>query len=316
MGKTVAMFPGQGSQFVGMAHDLFDADERVRERYDQAKKILGFDIAEISFTGPQELLVQTMYTQPAIFMHSCMLYDIAVRRGFAPDFCAGHSLGEYTALYAAGVLSFEDALLAVGKRAEFMQEACEREPGTMAAVLNLSFDVVQEVCNLVDGVVEPANHNSRDQIVISGDEEAIEEAAVRLKKRGARRIIPLSVGGAFHSPLMEPAPEQLAEVLDTLEFRPAAIPVVPNVTAVAVSDPQELKDLLIQQITAPVLWYPTLQWLAENGVDRFVEVGPKQVLAGLARKSVKDGEVFNIEDSESIDAFQALSRDAIADKSV
>jgi [acyl-carrier-protein] S-malonyltransferase len=294
------MFPGQGSQYVGMAQNLFDADAQVRQRYEQANAILGFDIAEISFAGPQETLVQTKYTQPAIFLHSCVLYDLAHQRGFTPDFCAGHSLGEYTALYAAGVLSFEDALLAVGKRAEFMQDACERNPGTMAAVLNLSFDVVQEVCNLVDGVVEPANHNSRDQIAISGEIEAIEDAAVRLKKRGARRIIPLSVGGAFHSPLMDPAPQQLAEVLDSLDFRPAAIPVVPNVTAVAESDPQQLKALLVRQITAPVLWYPTLQWLAGNGVDCFVEIGPKNVLAGLARKSFKEVMVLNVEDSESL----------------
>jgi len=308
MGKTVAIFPGQGSQFVGMAHDLFDADERVRERYEQAKKILGFDIAEVSFSGPQELLVQTKYTQPAIFMHSCMLYDSAAQRGFAPDFCAGHSLGEYTALYAAGVLSFEDALLAVGKRAEFMQQACERNPGTMAAVLNLEFDKVQEICNQIDGVIEPANHNSPEQIAISGDKAAIKQAMVVLKENGARRVLPLSVGGAFHSPLMEPAPKQLAEVLDTLEFRPAAVPVVPNVTAVANSNPQEFKELLIRQITAPVLWYPTLQWLANNGVDRFVEIGPKKVLAGLVRKSIKDVEIFNMENLESIDALPAPSR--------
>jgi len=300
MGKTAATFPGQGSQYVGMARDIYDAEKQVRERYREANDILGFDLAEISFSGPENVLIQTRYTQPAIFVHSCTVYDLAAEKGFTPDYCAGHSLGEYTALYAAGVLTFEDALYAVGKRAEYMQQACDRNPGTMAAVLNLDYETVLGVCNSISGVVGPANHNSPEQVAISGEKSAIEQAGVLLKERGARRVLPLSVGGAFHSPLMEPTPKQLDEVLGTITFKPARIPVVSNVTARPSSDPAELKGLLVRQITAPVLWYPTLQWLAEAGVDHFVELGPKRVLSGLAGKSVKGVNIVSMETLESI----------------
>ncbi len=307
MGKTAAMFPGQGSQYIGMAKDLHDAHEWVRKRYAQANEILGFDIATVSFFGPPELLVQTRYTQPAIFIHSCIVYDLAAEKGFAPDFCVGHSLGEYSALYAAGVLNFADALLAVGKRAEFMQEACDRNPGTMAAVIRVDYSIVQEVCRAVNGIVEPANHNSPEQIAISGEKAAIDKAMTLLKEKGARRVLPLKVGGAFHSPLMEPAPEQLSVVLETIKFQPARVPVVPNVTAQPSSDPLELKKLLIRQITSPVLWYPTLQKLAAVGVDRFVELGPKTVLGGLVKKSILDVEILSMDGLESIGAVFAVT---------
>lgn len=307
MGKTAAMFPGQGSQYVGMAKDLYDAHDGVQKRYAEANEILGIDIAAVSFSGPPELLVQTKYTQPAIFIHSCIVYDLAAEHGFAPDFCAGHSLGEYSALYAAGVLSFADALRAVGKRAVFMQQACDRNPGTMAAVVRLDYAIVEQVCRTVKGVVGPANHNSPEQIAISGEKGAVEEASILLKENGARRVLPLTVGGAFHSPLMEPVPEQLAAVLETIEFKPARVPVVPNVTAQPSTEPAELKELLIKQITAPVLWYPTLQWLAEAGVDRFVELGPKTVLGGLVKKSITDAEILGMDTLESIGAALAVT---------
>ncbi|MFC1475711.1 ACP S-malonyltransferase [Candidatus Zixiibacteriota bacterium] len=307
MGKTALMFPGQGSQYVGMAQDLHEAYKWVQKRYATANKILGFDLATVSFTGPPELLVQTKYTQPAIFIHSCTVYDLAAEKGLTPDFCAGHSLGEYSALYAAGVLDFEDALLAVGKRAEFMQQACEQNPGTMAAVFRLDYDIVKEICRAVKGIVEPANHNSPEQIAISGEKAAVEQASALLLENGARRVLPLKVGGAFHSPLMESVPEQLAAVLDTIEFQPAQVPVVPNVTAQPSSDPQELKELLIKQITAPVLWYPTLQTLAEAGVDRFAELGPKTVLGGLVKKSIADVEILGLDSLESIGATLAVA---------
>ncbi len=300
MGKIVAMFPGQGSQYVGMAKGLYEADDTVRRRYREANEILGFDIASASFDGPAELLTETKYTQPAIFIHSAIIYDRAAEAGFSPDYYAGHSLGEYTALYAAGVLNFADALTAVGKRAEFMQAACTANPGTMAAVLNLDFDVVREVCAGVDGVVEPANHNSPSQIAISGANDAVATASRILKEKGARRVLPLPVGGAFHSPLMEPAPQQLSEVLDGLTFAAPRVPIVPNVTAEASADPARLKELLVRQITAPVLWYPSLTWLSEHGVDTYVELGPKQVLAGLAKKSITDGKIIGMETDEQI----------------
>jgi len=309
MGKTAAMFPGQGSQYVGMACDAYDAFAWVRERYAAAQTILGYDISAVSFSGPAETLQQTRYTQPAIFIHSSIVYDLASHRGFTPDFCAGHSLGEYSALYAAGVLSFEDALLAVGKRAEFMQEACARNPGTMTAVVRLDYAVVREVCRAAGGIVVPANYNSPEQIAISGEQAAVDRASALLKEKGARRVLPLAVGGAFHSPLMEPAPQHLAAVLDGLEFKTPRMPVVPNVTAEGCLDPHTLKKLLIEQITAPVLWYPTLLWLAKAGVDQFVELGPKTVLGGLAGKSLEHVEITGMDTLESIDAALAAATD-------
>ncbi len=310
MGKTVAMFPGQGSQYVGMARDLGEGDPpRVHRLYKTANDILGFDIAGLSLSGPEEVLLQTKYTQPAIFIHSCAVYDLAAEEGFIPDYCAGHSVGEYAALYAAGVLTFKDGLRAVGKRAEFMQSACDNKPGTMAAVLGLDYKTVREVCNAVEGIVVPANHNSPEQTAISGERSAVEQAASLLKEKGARRVLPLPVGGAFHSPLMEPAAEQLAKVLNSVAFKPARVPVIPNVTARPSSDPAELKDLLVRQITAPVLWYPSLQWLTQNGVDHFVELGPKKVLRGLAKKSVKGANIIGMENLTSIAAALAAVSD-------
>ncbi len=312
MGRIAAVFPGQGSQYVGMAKDFHDTHDWVRERYQQAKEILGIDIAEASFSGPNETLVQTRYTQPAIFIHSTIVYDEAVRQGLQPDFVAGHSLGEYSALYAAGVLSFTDALTAVGKRAEYMQQACEANPGTMAAVIRLDYDTVRDVCEIIPGIVQPANHNSPEQIAISGELDAIETASAELKSRGARRVMPLPVGGAFHSPLMKPAPEQLQAVLDALTFNKPRIPVVPNVTATVCSDPKMLKDLLVRQITAPVLWYPSVQALADAGVDMFIELGPKNVLSGLIKKSIEKVTIESFDTQESLTELPKVLEHSVA----
>ncbi len=312
MGKSAAVFPGQGSQYVGMARDFHDSLQWVRERYAQAHEILGINIAEASFSGPEETLVQTHFTQPAIFIHSTIVHDEAVRRGFAPDFVAGHSLGEFSALYAAGVLSFEDALTAVGKRAEFMQQACEANPGTMAAVIGLDFSTVREVCTAAPGVVQPANHNSPTQIVISGEIEAIQSASAELKSRGARRVLPLPVGGAFHSPLMNPEPDHFQRVLDTLSFNDPQVPVVPNVSAEICAEPATLKELLVEQITSPVLWYPSLQVLAEAGVDTFLELGPRNVLSGLIRKSLKGVTSESFGTLESLETLPAVLQQTVS----
>jgi len=289
--RTALLFPGQASQYVGMGADLCEGFPAAREMYTIAGEVLGYDLAALSFGGPAERLVQTIHTQPAIFVHSCVMFRLAAERGLGFDFAAGHSLGEYSALVAAGVLSFADGLVAVKKRAQFMQEACDANPGTMAAVLGLGLDEVQDVCTRASRhgeVVVVANYNAEKQIAISGSIAGIEVASALARDKGAKRVIPLAVGGAFHSPLMHPSPERLKPVLDTLAFHPARHPVVLNVTAEPVTDPETIKSRLIDQLIRPVLWYPALQRLRREQVVRLVEVGPKKVLLGLA-KSVLDG---------------------------
>lgn len=284
---TAYIFPGQGAQFTGMGKDLYDNSEIAKKRFQQANEILGFDITKIMFEGTADELKETKVTQPAIFLHSVILAEV-LGDTFKPDMVAGHSLGEFSALVANRCLKFEDALLLVSKRALAMQKACEMQPSTMAAVLGLEDHIVEEVCAEVDGVVVAANYNCPGQLVISGEVKAVEEACERLKERGARRALLLPVGGAFHSPLMEPAREELAKAIENTPFATPICPVYQNVTTTAVNDPEEIKKNLISQLTAPVKWTQSVQNMVSDGATKFIEVGPGNVLQGLVKKIHKD----------------------------
>ncbi len=276
------VFPGQGAQFVGMGKDLYDNSPIAKEMFEKANEILGFRITDIMFEGTDEELKQTKVTQPAIFLHSTILAKTI--DGFKPDMVAGHSLGEFSALVANGALTFEDGLRLVAQRANAMQKACEMTPSTMAAVLGLENEVVEEVCESIDGVVVPANYNTIGQLVISGAVPAVEEAVEKLKEKGARRAMLLNVGGAFHSPMMEPAREELASAIENTVFSTPTCPVYQNVTATAVTDPEEIKKNLVAQLTAPVRWTQTVQAMLADNAAEFVEVGPGKVLQGLIKK--------------------------------
>lgn len=276
------MFPGQGSQYPGMAKDLYENNAQAREMLERANEILGFRITDIMFEGTAEDLKQTKVTQPAIFLHSVVLAKCAP--DFAPDMVAGHSLGEFSALVAAGAMDFEDGLRLVSIRAQAMQKACEAVPGTMAAVLALPAETVEEICASCEGVVVAANYNCDGQIVISGEKEAVEAACVRMKEAGAKRALPLPVGGAFHSPLMEPARAELAEGIEKAAFRTPVCPVYQNVTALASSDPAEIKANLLAQLTSPVRWTQSVRNMIADGADHFIELGPGKVLQGLVAK--------------------------------
>jgi [acyl-carrier-protein] S-malonyltransferase len=277
------IFPGQGAQFTGMGQDLYQSSEEARHLFKKANDILGFDIAKIMFEGSAEDLKQTKVTQPAIFLHSVILSKV-LGDSFKPDMVAGHSLGEFSALVANGTLEFEDSLKLVHKRALSMQAACEKNPSSMAAILGLEDEVVEEVCQSVDGVVVPANYNSPGQLVISGASEAVERACELLIEKGAKRALMLPVGGAFHSPLMLPAREELAKAIESTTFHKPSCPVYQNVTANAVSDPEAIKTNLIEQLTAPVKWTQTMKQMLADGATDFTEVGPGKVLQGLLRK--------------------------------
>ena len=277
------VFPGQGAQFSGMGKDLYDNSELARELFAKANEVLGFDITKIMFEGTDEELKQTKVTQPAIFLHSTIL-AACLGEAFQPDMVAGHSLGELSALVANGTLKFEDGLNLVYKRALAMQKACEAEPSTMAAILGLEDDVVENVCASIDGVVVAANYNCPGQLVISGAVPAVEEACAKLTEAGAKRALVLPVGGAFHSPLMEPAREELAAAIEATEFRTPTCPVYQNATASAVSSPEEIKKNLVVQLTAPVKWTQTMQQMIADGATEVIEVGPGKVLQGLFKK--------------------------------
>lgn len=277
------IFPGQGAQFSGMGRDLYEGHEESQEYFEKANGILGFSITDIMFEGSAEDLKQTRVTQPAIFLHSVILSKVLGDR-FMPDMVAGHSLGEFSALVAAGALSFEDGLRLVSKRASAMQKACEMQDSTMAAVLGLEDAVVEEICEKVPGVVVPANYNCPGQLVISGTVEAVNTACERLKEAGARRALVLPVGGAFHSPLMEPAREELATAIEATAFEAPSCPIYQNVTAAAVTDTEAIKANLIAQLTAPVKWTQSVRQMVADGAVSFVEVGPGKVLQGLVRK--------------------------------
>ena len=278
------VFPGQGAQFVGMGKDLYENNPVAKEMFDKANEILGFNITDLMFNGTDEDLRQTKVTQPAIFLHSVILAK-TMGDDFNPDMVAGHSLGEFSALVAAGALSFEDGLRLVSARAQAMQKACEKTPSTMAAVLALPDAKVEELCaSVTEGVVVPANYNCPGQIVISGSIEGVDAACAKMLEAGAKRALKLNVGGAFHSPLMEPARAELADAIAHTDFHAPKCPVYQNVNAEPQTDPETIKKNLIAQLTAPVRWTQTIQNMIAAGADTFVEVGPGAVLQGLVKK--------------------------------
>ena len=285
--KKAYVFPGQGSQFPGMAKDLYTSNETARIMMEKANEILGFRITDIMFEGTADDLTQTKVTQPAIFLHSVVLATCLP--DFKPDMVAGHSLGEFSALVAAGALDFEEGLRLVSIRARAMQKACETNPGTMAAVLMLPAEKIEEICSSCKGTVVAANYNCEGQIVISGEKEAVDEACAKMKEAGAKRALPLRVGGAFHSPLMEPARAELAEGIEMAVFRTPSCPVYQNVTAEPSTDPGVMKANLLAQLTSPVLWTQSIRNMASDGASHFIEIGPGKVLQGLISKILPDG---------------------------
>ena len=286
--KKAYIFPGQGSQFPGMGQDLYAQYPEARRLFEEANEILGFPLTEVMFAGTETDLKETKVTQPAIFLHS--VAQASVLADFKPDMVAGHSLGEFSALVANKVLSFADALSLVSKRALAMQAACEREPSTMAAVLGLEDDKVVEICAGIAEVVVPANYNCPGQLVISGSTKGIEIACEQLKAAGAKRALVLPVGGAFHSPLMQPAEEELAKAIHATSFRKGICPVYQNVDARPYTDPEQIKENLIRQLTSPVRWTQTIQHMIQDGASQFIECGPGKVLQGLVKKINKEVE--------------------------
>ncbi len=277
------VFPGQGAQFVGMGKDLYENSAEAKELFEKANEILGFRITDLMFDGTDADLKQTKVTQPAIFLHSVLMAR-ALGVKFQPAMVAGHSLGEFSALVAAGAMNFEDGLKLVSQRALAMQKACEIEPSTMAAIVGLEDEIVEEVCNSIDDIVVAANYNCPGQLVISGSIEGIDKACEILTEKGAKRAIKLPVGGAFHSPLMEPAREKLAAAIEATELKAPACPIYQNVDALPHTDPTEIKKNLVSQLTAPVRWTQTVQNMIKDGATSFTELGPGKVLQGLVKK--------------------------------
>jgi [acyl-carrier-protein] S-malonyltransferase len=308
MVKTAYIFPGQASQYVGMGKDFYESSQTIRSLYHKASEILGYDLADVSFNGPIEKLTQTVYTQPAILVHSLAILSEMQEKAREAAFVAGHSLGEYSALACAGVLSFEDAILAVRERSRAMQEACDANDGTMAAMIGCEGENLEQLLKEASstGIVQAANFNSPGQVAVSGSRKAVEKTVEIARDFGAKKAILLQVGGAFHSPLMESAQSKLEGVLKDIDFKAAKIPVVTNVEAEGQSDPARLRELLVRQITSPVLWRQSLEHMAEKGVERFVEIGPGKVLSGLVKRTIKGTAIENVDTVEDLKKFMEV----------
>lgn len=304
--KTAFIFPGQGAQYVGMARDFYQSLSSAKETFDLAGEILQFDLKTVCFHGPEDQLKQTHITQPAIFVHSCIALEQVRQRRFEPHMVAGHSLGEYTALVAAGVLDFPAALRLVKIRGEAMRDAGKQNPGTMAAIIGLEATDVDEICAAAsdEGIVQAANYNSPGQIVISGDRKGVARAMELARKKGARRVLELAVGGAFHSPLMEPARERLREALQNTTFHDARVPIYHNATAAPETKADRIRERLDQQLTSPVRWIESTQRMIGNGANRFIEIGPGKVLSGLIRRIDRDVTLVSIDKFTDLDSLQ------------
>ena len=305
--SNVFLYPGQGSQIVGMGRDLAEQFSRVRERYEQANDILGLDLAAICFLGPEDVLRQTRATQPALYVHSCVVTELLAERGLTPSASAGHSVGEYAALFAANAFSFEDGLKLVKTRAQAMQHAGEVNPGTMAAIVGLNDEIVRDICReaSVEGNVVPANYNSPGQLVVSGAVNAVRKAIELAKPRGAKIAKELSVSGAFHSPLMKPAADSLRKALQTISLNDPSFPVISNVTATAHSDADSIRRLLSEQLLAPVRWTECLTQLSSTDNARWFEVGPGNVLSGLLKRTIKGASAKTVSSVTDLEAVVA-----------
>jgi len=311
MKKTAFIYPGQASQYVGMARDLYESFESVKDIFKKASEILEYDLADVCFNGPEEKLKQTAFTQPAVFVHSCAIDTILRENDFRPDAAAGHSLGEYSALVSSGALDFGSGIRAVAIRSRKMQKDCDDNPGTMAAVMGLDFDIVEQTLKQIDGIAVPANYNSRGQVVIAGEKDAIDKACIALKAAGAKRAILIPVGGAYHSPLMSISSEFMKRyILEEMNFNRFDFPVYANVSAKPASDIEEYKSLLARQITSPVLWNQTITNMYNDGIREFIEVGPGKVLQGLVKKSLDDSEVV-IRGIETADQLQEFLKEKV-----